>query len=209
MTLPRLNFIIYRPGRCGHFLEFLFNLSPETWNQIGGRDPWRYYSFRDLHQRYGSWYNHHHYHWVKYGPPDQRLREFVDSGHPLAVISTHPLYFNYPRINRTDVHYYSVDCSDELAQRVCNDFFASTRYKQHINDPTVEETELELEWYHRTEQFTPMSRINLDLIVEPSTFYAEYSRVCSDMGITAQDQTRVTEFYLDWLRARGLDNSSS
>jgi hypothetical protein len=204
MTLRRLNLIIYRPGRCGHFLQYLFGLSTQVYSLCGGLDRSQAYSFRRLHQRYGSWQEHHAYHRRRHGTDRDHVVEFLTkSQHPMAVISCHPHEFTdyvQPYVlsaGQTQIHYYGVKCGLELDLQL-EDFMVN-RY-----DPlkkNVVEQAFELASNLVVHEFI-QDYIDLDLIVNPNTFYAEYLRVAGLMSVPAVSESVSREFYQDWRSER-------
>jgi hypothetical protein len=204
MTYRRLNLIVYRPGHCGHFLKYLLGLSTQVYSLCGGLDRSQAYSFRRLHQRHGSWKNFHTYHHHRHGGDLEQILEFLNkSQHPMAVIGLHPYQLTHylqPYIasaSQTQVHYYRVKCSLELDHQL-QDFMVN-RF-----DPTVKnvvEQEFELASNTFVEQ-SIQDYIDLDLIVNPESFYAEYLRVAELMSVPTVSESVAQEFYRDWRRER-------
>lgn len=213
MTNRRLNIIIFRPNLCGFFLQFLFGQDPSVYSLCGGGDRGRFYSFRDIRRIYGSWVNHHWYHGRRFGWAYQQIGDFVNNtDHPLAVISIHPIQlFQRCDLSRArelgiDVHYYLVQCSPELKTVVSDQFIASGTFTDPrvpiVRLPIVGETLEEVEYYHQAQSLQPLEYIDLDLIVNPLSFYSEYVRVAESMGVAVQDSELIMDYYNTWRNQR-------
>lgn len=206
MADRRLNIIIYRWGHCGHFLEFLFGLDPTVYSLCGQHDREKLYSFKDIRRQYGSWLNHHLYHCRQFGYRHQQAQTFLtQSDHTCAVLADHPFEVMnciYPTVvNTPSVHtqFYIVQCSPELHSVVSDQF-----RERGLNNPLLpidsdeQEQSYQQQSYQESLLLPDLKYINLDLIVNPMTFYSEYSRVARDMAVAVLDRDRVEDYYHTW-----------
>lgn len=209
MIYRRLNLILYRVGFCGHFLQYLFGLDTGVYSLCGGLNRELFYSFRDIRHRYGSWHNHHQYHHRRFGYDSQQARAFLtETNHPLAVISMHPyeavhivqpLILSCPTV---DVHYYQVSASRELQSVVVDQFASSFNDPRLPTEPDYIDPAEQVRCFALCQEFQPQTTINLDLIVDPMTFYGEYVRIAESMRVPVLDPSTVEDYYHTWRRER-------
>lgn len=105
-----------------------------------------------------------------------------------------------------DVEWFTVRCSPELKVIVSDNFIHGGTFtdpKQPLVIlPIQGESQLEVQCYHQTQEFEPMHYIDLDLIVNPETFWAEYVRVAELMNVEVQDQAMIMDYYSTWRSER-------
>lgn len=208
MLQRRLNLIVYQPGLCGHFLQYLLGLDPSVYSLCGGLDRREFYSFHNVLAHYGSWYHHHQYHSQRFGRGYQHVAQWLDSDHPLAVIAVHPFTLmtriDLTRLGTVDVCYYTVTATDELRVQCADQFFASSVFDStgHLPFPSSQQLAQEQQYYQQSLLLSPMQYISLDSIVSQTSFYTEYLRLCSLMTVSALDRTVIEEFYLGWRSQR-------
>ena len=208
----RLNVILYQPGLCGHFLQYLFGLDPSVYSLCGECDRRVFYSFQDLVGRYGSWHEHHRYHGHRFGWSYEQVDEFITrSHHPLAVIAVHPFklladtQILSAQKHGVAVHYYTVVASLDTVKLAADQFFPSQVYAKITPKdviPTLEQRIQEHEYYQQSLKLQPMDYIDLDSIIDVNSFYAEYARVAELMAVPVVAEDCVREFYLAWRESR-------
>ena len=206
----KVNVIVYLPGYAGRFLMGIMSLDRKSMMPIAGTthdtriNAW---TFRDLHQRHGTWYEHHRH--LQYDFVGTVQRFLHNRATECLTVAMHPreFYRDLYRFNlvkhHAEINYFHVDL-DPQHRWVIEKFYQQNPWP----------TDSGQTWHHQQDydcdakfiaEFDHHSIDLAKIMCSEAGFLSEYHAITLRAGMLPHDTLAVSE-YQHWRQARGLND---
>jgi hypothetical protein len=206
----KINIIVYMPGYAGRFLMGILSLDRKSMMPVAGTtydtrmDRW---TFKDLHHRYGSWYEHHrHLQYDFVGTAERFLKNLSTN---CLTVAMHPREFFRDKArfdtlkHNAQVNFFHVDLA-ESHQWIIKKFQQDNPWPAGSGQT----------WYHAQDslsdarylqEYNPWS-IDLAMIMaHEQGFLSQYHSIIDRAGMIRYDDLAIREYH-HWRQARGLND---